>query len=428
MIPRFLHIFWLSALALLALEGPVRAQDTRTQESKKAKLQKEIRQINDCLKDNKTKSRSEMSNLTLLKKKIATRTELIAENEHEISLISDSIRITSGEINELTLRLDTLTAYYNRMVKTAYKNRDSRVWFVYLLGSRNLSQGVRRFSYLKNISRDMGENARRIKETRLALEGEKTRLDSLNNRARERKRTIEGEMTALGKEKAQSEQMIAKLQKDKNNYMAQLQKKNKEVEALNREIAAIIRKAAAAKAATTSSKGTSGTTSGTAKTGTTTGSGSGKTPAPATGKAVSTDADPALSGQFEANKGRLPWPVNGAVLESFGQHYHPVYTNVKLPYNNGVTVSTHAGAPGKAVYDGTVTQIIVMPGYNQCILVQHGKYFTFYCCLTGATVKKGDKVKTGQTLGTVCTIDGEARMHFELWQDRTPQNPENWLK
>ena len=421
MIKRILYIL---CLALLMTEGAALAQDTRTQENKKAKLQKEIRQINDCLKDNKSKSRSEMSNLSLLKKKIANRTELIAENEHEISLISDSIRVTSGEIKALTARLDTLTDGFNRMVGTAYKNRDSRVWFLYLLGSKDLRQGVRRFSYLKNISRDLGNNARRIKETRLALEGEKARLDSLNGRARERKRAIEGEMSALGKEKAQSEQMIAKLQKDKNSYLAQLQKKNKEVEALNREIAAIIRKAAAAKAA--AAKGTSGTTATTGKAGT--GTTSGKTPAPATGKAVSTDADPALSGQFEANKGRLPWPVNGAVLESFGQHYHPVYTNVKLPYNNGVTVSTQAGAPVKAVYDGVVTQIIVMPGYNQCILVQHGKYFTFYCCLTGATVKKGDKVKTGHTLGTVCVIDGEARMHFELWQDRTPQNPENWLK
>ena len=412
MIKRILSIL---CLALLLLEGPALAQDTRKQESRKAKLQKEIRQINDQLKDNKNKSRSEMSNLSLLNKKIATRTELIAENEQEISLISDSIRVTSGEIHALTARLDTLTAYYNRMVKTAYKNRDSRIWFLYLLGSRDLRQGVRRFSYLKNISRDMGENARRIKDTRLALESEKTRLDSLNNRARERKRAIEGEMTALGKEKAQSEEMIARLQKDKDKYMAQLQKKNKEVEALNREIAAIIRKAAEAKAAAAKSKTTTGTTTG-------------KTTAPATGKAVSTDADPALSGQFEANKGRLPWPVNGAVLESFGQHYHPVYPNVKLPYNNGVTVSTQAGAPVKAVYDGVVTQIIVMPGYNQCVLVQHGKYFTFYCCLTDATVKKGDKVRTGQTIGKVCVIDGEARMHFELWQDRSPQNPENWLK
>ena len=417
------RILYILCLALLVTEGAVLAQDTRSQESRKARLQKEIRQINDCLKDNKSKSRSEMSNLSLLKKKIANRTELIAENEHEIALITDSIRTASGEIKALTAQLDTLTAGFNRMVGTAYKNRDAKVWFLYILGSRNIRQGVRRFSYLKNISRDMGANARRIQETRQALEGEKARLDSLNGRARERKRAIEGEVSALGKEKAQSEQMIARLQKDKSNYMAQLQKKNKEVEALNREIAAIIRKAAAAKAPA-SPKPSGSPSGGTAKPGT----GSGKTPAPATGKAVSTDADPALSGQFEANKGRLPWPVNGAVLESFGQHYHPVYTNVKLPYNNGVTVSTQAGAPVKAVYDGVVTQIIVMPGYNQCILVQHGKYFTFYCCLTGATVKKGDKVKTGQTLGSVCTIDGEARMHFELWQDRTPQNPESWLK
>ena len=414
------HILLLAAACSLAAFS-LQAQDTRRQESKKARLQSEIRQINERLSDTKAKSRSEMSNLTLLKKKISTRTALIAENESEIALITDSIRATSGEISTLNSQLEALTGLHARMVRTAYKNRDTRVWFMYLISSRDFQQGIRRFSYLKNISRELNSSAAKIRETRLTLEARRARLDSLNTQAKDRKKSIETEMAALGKEKAQSEEMIARLQKDKNKYTAQLQKKNREVEALNREIAAISRKAAQQAAAKNAASKGSTAAAGSAKT-------PGKTTAPATGKAVSTDADPALSGQFAANKGRLPWPVNGAVLESFGQHYHPVYTNVKLPYNNGVTISTKAGAPVKAVFDGEVTQIIVMPGYNQCILVQHGQYFTFYCCITGATVSRGDKVKTGQTLGSVCTIDGESRMHFELWQDRNPQNPENWLK
>ena len=142
----------------------------------------------------------------------------------------------------------------------------------------------------------------------------------------------------------------------------------------------------------------------------------------------STEVDEKLSNSFAANKGRLPWPVEGTVIESYGQHYHPVYKNVKLPFNNGVTLAVSRGTQAKAVFDGTVTQVVVVPGYNQCVLVQHGSYFTFYCKLKGVTVKAGQQVKTGQVLGTVDTISGEDQFHFQLWKERTPQNPEGWLK
>ena len=175
------------------------------------------------------------------------------------------------------------------------------------------------------------------------------------------------------------------------------------MEALNREIAEIIRKATA--------KPKSG----------------GKSTAKG-GKTTSTAIDETLSKNFAANKGRLPWPVEGTVIESYGQHYHPVYKNVKLPFNNGVTLAVARGAQAKAVFDGTVSQVVVIPGYNQCVLVQHGSYFTFYCKLKSVTVKAGEKVKTGQVLGTVDTLSGEDQFHFQLWQERNPQNPENWLR
>jgi septal ring factor EnvC (AmiA/AmiB activator) len=138
--------------------------------------------------------------------------------------------------------------------------------------------------------------------------------------------------------------------------------------------------------------------------------------------------DEALSKNFASNRGRLPWPVEGTVVESYGQHYHPVYKNVKLPFNNGVTLAVARGSQARAVFDGTVAQIVVIPGYNQCVLVQHGSYFTFYCKLKSVSVKAGDKVKTGQALGVVDTISGEDQLHFQLWKERTPQDPEKWLK
>ena len=116
------------------------------------------------------------------------------------------------------------------------------------------------------------------------------------------------------------------------------------------------------------------------------------------------------------------------VVDSFGEHYHPVYTNVKMPFNNGINIAVSKNTAAKAVFDDTVKNIMVMAGYNQCVLVQHGGYFTFYCKLASVNVKAGDKVKTGDVIGRVDTISGETQLHFELWEGRYPCDPEVWLK
>ena len=125
---------------------------------------------------------------------------------------------------------------------------------------------------------------------------------------------------------------------------------------------------------------------------------------------------------------RVGCPGRWKGLERFGKHKHPVYQNVDLPQNNGVTLAVKRGSQAKAVFNGKVTQIVVLPGYNQCVLVNHGEYFTLYSKLKSVSVKAGDTVTTGQVVGTVDTIGGEDQFHFELWKGSTPQNPENWLR
>ena len=396
---RFLPI----VLGLLLVGAAVSAQDTRRQESRKAQLEKEIAAINRQLKDNARSSSRALTDLSLVRRKIAARQELIAESDREIRALDDSMKVRQQEIDRLQARHDTLSLYYNRLVRGAYKNRDSRLWYMYILSSENIGQAVRRFGYLKGLSRNMSDQAKHIQETAAALELEKDRLSGLREEAQVLRSQRQADVDALRSEEGESASLVARLEKDRRKYQNDLKKKNREVEALNREIAEIIRKATA--------KPKSG----------------GKSTAKG-GKTTSTAIDETLSKNFAANKGRLPWPVEGTVIESYGQHYHPVYKNVKLPFNNGVTLAVARGAQAKAVFDGTVSQVVVIPGYNQCVLVQHGSYFTFYCKLKSVTVKAGEKVKTGQVLGTVDTLSGEDQFHFQLWQERNPQNPENWLR
>ena len=392
---------YILAVALVLALVPAAAQDVSKQESRKAKLQREIELLDQQLAQNASKSSAMLSNLELLKKNIENRKALVKESDKEIRRYSDSVYLKQLAINRLKARVDTLTSHYSRLVKSAYKNRDTRVWYMYILASDNLGQAYRRFGYFRNLSARMKEEAVTIKALQEELEVEKARLSQLKKNAEKVKAERVKELEKLRKDETASANTIAKLKKDRKKYEKELKAKKKEVEALNKEIARIIAEATKPKLATGS-------------------------------QSQSQKDDPAaiaLSAEFSANKGKLPWPVNGSVVAKFGKQYHPVFKNLELPANNGLDITAPKGSQIKAVFNGTVKQVFVMPGYNQCVLVQHGKnYFTFYCKLGAVSVKAGDKVTTGQVLGTIEIQSGNNQIHFELWKDSKPQNPENWLR
>ena len=377
-------------------------------ESQRAQLEKDIAVLNRQLAQNAKNSSAAMNNLSLVRSKISAREKLIAGCDQTLRLLTDSIRVVQAEIDRLQARHDTLSLYYGRLIRGAYKNRDSRIWYMYLLSSENVGQAFRRFGYLRGLSAEMSSQALRIRETSASLEVEKERLSELKEEADAMRRKVVQERTSLKSEESEQNQLVAQLNKDRKKYQQQLQEKNRQKEALNRKIADLIRKEqeAAAKKAASKDKGK----------------------AKAGGKTTSTEIDTKLSNEFASNKGRLPWPVEGAIVERFGKHKHPVYQNVDLPQNNGVTLAVKRGTQAKAVFNGKVTQIVVLPGYNQCVLVNHGEYFTLYSKLKSVSVKAGDTVTTGQVVGIVDTIGGEDQFHFELWKGSTPQNPENWLR
>ena len=374
------------ALAATLLCGQALAQNTS---QKKAKLEREIAILDQQLKENASKTRSANTALKLTRKKISARKGLVAESDAQISALNKQIHEKDAKIDSLEARYTQLSGNYDKLVRTAYKNRDSRIWYMYLLSSDGLTQGLRRYGYLKSMAAGLNTQALEIKDTRARLEEEKSGLEKLREEASVLRDTRVVELKQLEKDENSSRQLVASLNKDKAKYQKELAAKKKQVQALNTELNKMVKKS--------SSK-------------------------------PKTEVDAKLDKQFAANKGKLPWPADGPVVDSFGKHYHPVYKNVELPFNNGMNIALSKDSAVKAVFDGTVSNVVVIPGYNQCILVQHGGYFTFYCKLASVNVKAGDKVKTGQVLGRVDTIAGETQLHFELWEGKTPRNPELWLK
>lgn len=388
---------WILVILMsLSLALCVQGQNVKAQEEKRARLEREIEILDRQLSENASKSNSMLSNLTLIRKKVSNRKALVAESDRQIRQYSDKIYLKQRSINRMQARIDTLSQHYSRLVMSAYKNRDARLWYMYMLASDNLGQAFRRMSYFKNLSSQMNQEARRIKEAKQELEKEKEELQVLKKEAESVKAVRTAELKKLQGEEKQSDKIVRQLQSNRKKYQSQLNAKKKQVDALNREIERLV--ASAMKGGT--SKGASG----------------------------KTDFDRKLAAEFSKNKGNLPWPADGPVVDRFGQKYHPVYKNLKLPPNNGVDIALAKGTKVRAVFDGVVKQIVVMPGYNKCILVQHGNYFTFYCKLGTASVKAGDKVKAGDLLGTVDMINDQVLLHFQVWQGNKPQNPEHWLR
>lgn len=385
------RLILLSLCLLLALAAS--GQDVSKQSERKRKIEEEISFIDNQLKSITSKQKASTQQLTLIQRRVTDRKALIGEIDKKIAVINDQMTAKQREINRLQKELDTLRTYHENLIRNTYKNRDRKVWFMYLLSSESIGQGYRRFAFLKSLAGAVRQQAGKIREKQDELKVERDKMAGIKAELQATRLERESEYRKLQAEEKKSKEDIKKLAKTEKQYRADLAAKRKEVERLDKEIQKILRSTVAEQ------------------------------------KKDKTKVDTALSDQFAKNKGKLPWPVKqGVITERFGVHNHPVYTNLKLPDNPGVTISTTKNAEVFCVFDGEVRKIVVMPGYNQCVLVQHGSYFTFYCKLGKVSVKSGQKLKTGDKIGTLEADGNASSLHFQVWNGTQKQNPEQWLK
>ena len=385
------------AVTLAAGNAFAQTKEIDSQRKKIEELESDISYLDNQIQAVQKQKSNTLEELVLIQNKIAGRKNLLAELDIEIKQHNNALNTAQNDIRQLDRRLDTLEHYYRKMVYNAYKHRDSKVWFMYILASRDIEQGYRRWSYLKNYSRAINGQAEKIRELKQEREQKIKEVQKLKNTALAAQANRTKEYNILSREEFQSKELAKSLDRRQNEYRKELSKKKSEAARLAKEVERLI---------------------------------AANTPAPSKAREPKeVAAVEKLSGSFAMNRGKLPYPVeHGVVIEKFGEHPHPTLKNVKLPFNNGINISTKPGSKVSVIYDGVVKQVIAIPGYNQCILVQHGQYFTFYCKLSEVAVKVGDKVSTGDLLGSLERQGSTATLHFELWNGTAKQNPELWLK
>ena len=130
---------------------------------------------------------------------------------------------------------------------------------------------------------------------------------------------------------------------------------------------------------------------------------------------------------FASLRGELPRPVEGTLVQGFGEHLHPRFRTKTL--QSGLLLAAASGAAVSAVADGKVAFADHYQSYGPMVILDHGGgWFTLYTHLLGIQVSKGQVLKAGEAVGAVGdTVDGP-RLGFEIRAQAQPQDPQKWLK
>ncbi|MEO6347183.1 MAG: peptidoglycan DD-metalloendopeptidase family protein [Aquaticitalea sp.] len=394
----------------------LQAQSKKQQEleARRQEILKEINQYNLLLSKDKNKEKSMVSLVEDLNNKVRVRQNLIKITNDQANLLTREINTNQKEISSLRDQLKELKADYAAMVVKSYKSKSEQSRVMFLLSSDNFQQAYKRLQYIRQYTKYQEQQGEEIKGKTQKLQELNT---SLLQQKKDKEKLIEENRNAkkeLETDINEQQTLVASIRKNMSNYASQIKTKQQEADRIDREIDRMI-KEAIAEANKNAAKST--TT---------------KTTKSASGFALTPEAK-ALAANFEANKGKLSWPVEkGVVKTRYGTQPSPIDPSVTIQ-SNGVRIATEKDAKVRAVFQGTVTGIIASKTGNPTVLIQHGNYFTAYRNLSKVYVKKGDKVETKQFIGEVFTnvADHETILIFSIFKvvsgDSQTQDPSGWI-
>lgn len=383
-------------LLLLATVLPVlqlKAQDRSKLEKQRKELEKTIKFTQQELAKVGESKKESLSQLELLLSQIDTRQKVINNINREIKILDGSISETEEIITALEGDLKELKQQYGEMLYYAYKNRSAINDLVFIFSAQSFNDAFKRMRYLQQYGEFRKRQAELIESTKTTLNHKLADLEKKRGEQRKLLNQQLSQRNQLKNEKTQKDELVGTLLQKEKQLNKEIKQAQKDASALTKKIEELIQKEIAE-------------------------------------RKKLTDYDIKLSGKFAENKGRLPMPVDqGTITKKFGQYPHPVYKEKVMINNTGIDIRTSEKALVRAVFDGEVKSVMFNPIFQNLVLVKHGDYYTVYSKLATVDVKTGDKLVTGQSIGTVYTDADNAttEVHFELWQGMNKLNPALWI-
>ncbi len=429
-------------LLILLFALPSYAQQDQNQlKREQQKLEKRISNTKKLLNKVKNNTQASLNEIRLIENQIRTREALVHLFDNQVRSAEMKIVQKNIEIKRLRAKLKQLKQQYRKMFLYAYKHRGNYNKVMYLLASSDYNEALRRNRYLKKVAAIQRKQAALIKQHQLLIYKE---IDQIDNEKQIKLQALDEkkkERDQIEKDKSKKEKSYQKFKKEEQALIAQLKEDERKKIVLKKQIDAAIRadiareqakEAARLAAQANAAPKTTTTSSATPKTNpSSTSSPKTTTSAPKVVTTPISTEGAAIGKSFEANRGRLPWPVdNGSVTERFGRNYHPTLSGVEWN-NNGIDITCNRSSRVRAVFEGEVTTVFSVPGAGKVVIIKHGAYRTVYGNLAETFVSVGSKVSTKQAIGTLLNDGGVSVCHFEVHQvvgvNPVTLNPSLWI-
>jgi len=386
-------------LAILLISLEVFGQSRKELEQEREQLNRQISTTQRLLKKTGGSKQQSLSSLETLQAQMESRRQLFQNYKRDLELSEERVRQLDDSIADMEEQLQVKTAEYFATLKKMYRWKKLQPPWMYYISASGANQLFRRWVYLNQLEAWQNERRRSILELKDDLEMKRVSVKKEQERRRKQIQREEANAQALSSDIGREQELLNDLKKEENKLRRQLKVQLADKKTLNRAISSAIDRGR-------------------------------KTEEKEDKKSFAkTPEGKAISGAFSNNKGRLPWPVErGVVTRRFGKQAHPTLSNIQVQ-NNGIDISTEAGAEVKSIFEGTVVGTAEVPGYNQMIIIRHGKYFTVYSRLEEVFVIQGQEVSRGALLGFLAEEEEvvQSRLHFEIWEDKNKLNPLYWI-
>lgn len=442
---RLLKILLIILLLPLAAEGAKpKKRSSSDAQSQRRKTEQQMKQTSKKLTMTEAEIKQRLGKINTLQQKIG-RSE---NNSIILKRRLDSIALRSARVQDSIkaneAELARLRQLYTSAVRSSRRNRREMNTLTFIFSADNFRQAYRRMRYLEQYSAWRQRKTDQIGEVVASLEAQKAELaDMAKHTASLRSQEI-AEQRHLKSSRDSVNSVVKSLQGQKKKLNSMLKEQQKTISRLDDEISRLIAQEAEEQRRREAAEAKRRAEEAARKAAQADAQKPGATPAPADKKkpAESKPKQPEFqpdnqsisnsTGEFAARKGKLPSPLSHTyvVARPFGVQPHKTHTHVEVN-NPGLDLETALGATARAVHPGFVSAVFVQDGFGHVVLVRHGSYLTVYANVKTINVKKGDKLKAGDVIGTVAPSEfnpSRGMLHFEIRREREKFDPQQWLK
>ena len=339
-------------------------------------IQAQIQRNQRLLQQTRVQENASLRDLAQLNRSLARVQSELNQNQQRLIRQAEELQKTVTSLARNEAEYKRRQALTKARIREMYKSQDAG-WLTLLLTNRSFSSLVENTYYYRRIlERDL-ENIRQVQSIRKETAQKKTELEYQRNIMESTKKSIEQQKTIYEQRTRRQEQVNAELRAQRLRYEREsdtLLRNSKEIEEMIKKM--LLENPSA------EARGT----------------------------------------------GTYVWPLRGQITSRFGMRFHPIFKVNRM--HTGIDIYAPQGTPIKAADAGIVTYSDWYGGYGRTIIIDHGRGLsTLYAHLSRQTVKKGDRVNKGQTIGNVGSTGYSTgpHLHFEVRRNGAPVDPQTFL-